>query len=535
MSVKKVSRNTVFELLKSHDFTFALIDVRERIEYESKQILFATNIPKRLIEFRISELVPVKNTKIVLYCNDESRSDLAADTLEKLGYTSVYVLEGGLNRWDIEDNYLINGVNVPSKTFGERVSRNVPYLEPQTVNNRLTSDENNFIIIDVRPVDEVINTGSVPRAINIPGVELYHEIFNYIENDKKDIIITCAGRTRGIIASQTLREMGFKNVYNLKNGTMGWVLANLELNFDTSRPNISRNKTNLSRLNTFINQLIDGNGIQLISLTSYLDLRNESDHHTLYEFDVRTPLEYSEGHIPGTYNLPGGQAIQEADDNIAIRKGNIVFISNDRHRSVITAYWFKKMGFENVFVLDGGIEQWKNSDYSVEKGETQVLPLGFESACNNVNLLNAPNLKGKLVSSAKLTVIDVDTSQSYQSGHVPNSLWLSRSWLEFHIHEVVKKSDTIVLTCQNGYSSTLCAATLKELGFGDVYVLEGGKKAWSEAGYFFEYGSKGFIKDPDDIYLDDPERGKKHMNEYLEWEIELETQLKHIQQIYQNI
>ncbi|MFJ7828395.1 rhodanese-like domain-containing protein [Psychrobacillus sp. NPDC096623] len=533
MSIKKVSRNTVLELLKSHDFSFALIDVRERTEYESKQILFATNIPKRLLEFRVSKLVPVKNTKIVLYCNDESRSALSADTLEKLGYTSVYVLEGGLNQWEKQDNYLINGVNVPSKAFGERVSRNVPYLEPQTVNNRLTSDESNFIIIDVRPVEEVKNTGSIPGAINIPGVELYHEIYNYIESDKKDIILTCAGRTRSIIASQTLREMGFKNVYNLKNGTMGWVLANLELNFNTPQPNIS--KSNSSRLNTFISQLIQENSIQLISLKDYLDLRNDSDYHTLYEFDVRTTLEYVEGHIPGTYNLPGGQAIQEADDHIGVRKGNIVFISNDRHRSVITAYWYKKMGFENVFVLDGGVEQWKNSGFSIEEGETQASPLGYNTANKNINLINAPNLKGKLVSMPKLTIIDVDTSQSYQSGHIPNSLWLSRSWLEFYIHEVAKESDTIVLTCHNGYGSTLCAATLLELGFKDIYVLEGGKKAWSKAGYSFEYGSKGFIKEPDDIYLDDPERGKKHMHDYLVWEIDLETQLSHIQQIYQNI
>lgn len=535
MLVKKISRNTVLELLKSHDFSFALIDVRERMEYEGKQILFSTNIPRKLLEFRISELVPVKNTKIVLYCNDESRSTLAANTLEKLGYTSVYVLEGGLDQWDKENNYLINGVNVPSKAFGERVSRNVPYVEPETVNKRLKSDEKNFIIIEVRPVEEVKNTGSVPGAINIPGVELYHEIFDYIENDEQDIILTCAGRTRGIIASQTLREMGFKNVYNLKNGTMGWALANLELSFHTPQSKISRNEKNLPRLNAFISQLIEENNIQLISLKSYQDMRNESDHHTLYEFDVRTPLEFAEGHIPGTYNLPGGQAIQEADDYIAVRKGNIVFISNDRHRSVITAFWFKKMGFENVFVLDGGVEQWINSDFAIEKGETQASPLGYNSAIEKVNLINAPDLKGKLVSNPKLTVIDVDTSQSYQSGHIPNSLWLSRGWLEFHIHEAAKESDTIVLTCQNGYGSTLCAATLLELGFKDIYVLEGGKKAWSKAGYSFEYGSKGFIKEADDIYLDDPDRGKKHMNDYLVWEIDLETQLSHIQQIYQNI
>src|SRR5699024_5726546 len=117
-------------------------------------------------------------------------------------------------------------------------------------------------------------------------------------------------------------------------------------------------------------------------------------------------------------------------------------------------------------------------------------------------------------------------SQSYKNGHIPNSLWLSRSWLEFYIHDAVNESASIVLICQNGLTSTLSAVTLKDLGFEHVFVLENGKKSWSEANFSFDYGSEGFIHEANDIAFPPYDRGKKAMVEYLEWEIDLESKME---------
>jgi rhodanese-related sulfurtransferase len=528
MTINKISQHELLDLLESRDFSFALIDVREKTEYEIKQILFATNIPRRLLESRIADLVPIKNTKIILYDDDGGKKvNLAENTLKSLGYENIFVLEGGLNKWDKKE-YLFSGTHVPSKAFGEQVfiTENIPTVEPHELKNWMEEENSNFIIFDVRPNNEVKATGSIPGAVNIPGVELPLEIYKYVNDGKTKLIITCAGRTRGLIATQTLRKMGIENVYNLKDGTMGWVLANFELDdniLHMEEPSTGREKS--SQLNAFVKQIQESN-IQLISFEEYQQFQDESYHHTTYFFDVRTPSEYSAGHIPGTLSLPGGQAIQTTDEHVAVRDGKIIFISNHRHRAVVTAFWFKNMGFQNVYVIDGGVHLWEKSGLPIEKGERYLIPLGYKEAYKKVNHITSQKLKKNLGNDTNLIILDVDTSGSFKNGHIPNSTWLSRGALEFYIHDLAKKSDTIILTCQDGLISTLCAVTLEKLDFKDVYVLRNGKNAWSEAGFSFEYGSEGIIHETNDIFIESEFRDKKGMIDYLEWEVDLESRMK---------
>jgi rhodanese-related sulfurtransferase len=214
-------------LLESSD-CYALIDVRERTEYSRGQILGATNVPRRELEFRMPGLVPVLSTRIILYDDDGVRACLAADTLEKNGYTRVEVLKGGLNAWKEEGFPSVEGVNVPSKAFGEIFfSRNeIKEMTPARLKKCLENGEE-IIIVDVRPPEEVENSGSIPGAINIQGVQLPLSIDDLNKRGKK-IVVTCAGRTRGIISALTLNMMGIE-VFDLRNGTMGWVLAGYEL------------------------------------------------------------------------------------------------------------------------------------------------------------------------------------------------------------------------------------------------------------------------------------------------------------------
>ena len=93
--------------ISSHDLNdllegkapFALIDVREAGEYNATHIPGAALIPRRRIEYIIESSVPFKGTKVVVCCDDGRRSQLAAATLDKLGFTDVHYLEGGTNRW----------------------------------------------------------------------------------------------------------------------------------------------------------------------------------------------------------------------------------------------------------------------------------------------------------------------------------------------------------------------------------------------------------------------------------------------------
>ncbi len=72
-----------------------LIDVRSVEEFNREHIPNAVNIPLE----QISTINYDKNTSIIVYCQTGIRSKEAADTLSKMGYTSLYNLDGGLLNW----------------------------------------------------------------------------------------------------------------------------------------------------------------------------------------------------------------------------------------------------------------------------------------------------------------------------------------------------------------------------------------------------------------------------------------------------
>jgi len=73
-----------------------LIDVREDGEWQAGHAATAIHIGRGVLEREIEAAVPDKSTRVVLYCHSGSRSALAADSLQKMGYTSVFSLAGGL-------------------------------------------------------------------------------------------------------------------------------------------------------------------------------------------------------------------------------------------------------------------------------------------------------------------------------------------------------------------------------------------------------------------------------------------------------
>ena len=78
---------------------FALVDVREESEYRAGHIPEAIWIGKGIIERDIENRIPEKDTEIWLYCGGGFRSVIAADSLQKMGYTNVVSIDGGFRAW----------------------------------------------------------------------------------------------------------------------------------------------------------------------------------------------------------------------------------------------------------------------------------------------------------------------------------------------------------------------------------------------------------------------------------------------------
>lgn len=91
------------------------------------------------------------------------------------------------------------------------------------------------------------------------------------------------------------------------------------------------------------------------------------------------------------------------------------------------------------------------------------------------------NLEGH---HTELIVLDVRERDAYEGGHIPKALNLPRGQLELRVNEELKDpTRRIVVCCEFGYISTLAAATLRTMGFLGAVALDGGMKAWREAGH----------------------------------------------------
>ena len=102
----RIAETTVDEVKQRLDRgeKFLLIDVREESEFAKDHLPGAIHLGKGIIERDIESRVPEVKTPMILYCGGGFRSAMAADNLQKMGYSNVRSMDGGVREWR-EKNY----------------------------------------------------------------------------------------------------------------------------------------------------------------------------------------------------------------------------------------------------------------------------------------------------------------------------------------------------------------------------------------------------------------------------------------------
>jgi rhodanese-related sulfurtransferase len=102
-----------------------------------------------------------------------------------------------------------------------------------------------------------------------------------------------------------------------------------------------------------------------------------------------------------------------------------------------------------------------------------------------VSFMSLDELKARVeAQDPELLVLDVREREAYVAGHVPGARHLPRGQLELRVNDELPDPTRRILTvCEFGRVSTLAAATLRQIGFQRAIALDGGMKAWREAGY----------------------------------------------------
>lgn len=95
----RVREVTVAEAFERSKEGAAIIDVREDNEFELEHAAGARHMGRGIIDRDIVQTFPDKSTELILYCGGGFRSALAADMLQRMGYTNVWSMAGGWAAW----------------------------------------------------------------------------------------------------------------------------------------------------------------------------------------------------------------------------------------------------------------------------------------------------------------------------------------------------------------------------------------------------------------------------------------------------
>jgi len=88
---------------------FHLVDVREESEWAKDHLPQAVHLGKGVIERDIEKAIPQTDAPIILYCGGGFRSALAAENLQRMGYTNVWSMNGGIRGWREKGFPLVKG------------------------------------------------------------------------------------------------------------------------------------------------------------------------------------------------------------------------------------------------------------------------------------------------------------------------------------------------------------------------------------------------------------------------------------------
>ncbi|MFI5029249.1 MAG: rhodanese-like domain-containing protein [Reyranellales bacterium] len=523
---RALSVQQVKAMLKSGEI-FAFFDVREEGEFSTKgHPLFATPLPLSRLEPRAFALLPDPATHVVLMDSGEEGDDSkeggraarAAAKLGQMGYSNVSVMSGGLKAWRDAGHEVFTGVNVPSKAFGEVVEHDndTPRIDAADL-QKLVDAKTDMVILDSRPMPE-FNNMSIPGGVDCPGAELVYRVKDFAPNPNTLVVVNCAGRTRSIIGAQSLINAGLPNkVMALKNGTMGWHLAGLEVARGETKSFGPQGAEAAKFAQDAAATVAQRMGIRKIDMAGLKAL--ETKGGPLYKLDVRDPSEYAQGHVKGFRHAAGGQLVQATDQYVGARNATIVLHDNDGVRATMTAHWLLQMDWKNTYVLD----------HKPAAGELTIeaeprFPKGF--AMPKPATVSAAELNGALRTTL---VIDLDTSLRYRDGHVPGAWFAVRAGLGKSIPEMLKQqagATRIVLVSPDGEIAALAAQEAAGL---PVAILAGGMKAWREAGLPVETGHTRMADPPTDVWYrpyDNNQDVEAAMRQYLDWEVDLVPQVK---------
>lgn len=496
----------------------AFLDVREAGQFGEGHPLFAVPAPYSRIEALIGGFVPRLTADILLIDGGDGVAERAAARLERLGYANVFAVAGGALAWGAAGFPLYKGVNVPSKTLGELAEAvwHPQTLRPEELAAWRARGED-FAFFDARSPQEHAQM-RVPGSRCLPNGELAHRLEAVAPSGSKPIVITCAGRTRGLVGAIGLHLAGYAGpIYALKNGTQGWFLAGFDLergNEPQSFPNLGAD--DLAAARGRAERLIARFGIPQVSSDTVGDMLAERER-TTYLLDVRSAPEALADPAPAAVHAPSGQLVQATDQWVGVRRARLILLDDGGLRAALAAFWLKQLGYDPAVVV-------------IDDSLRALPPPTIPTPPHRAELAAAAWALRRLARGGA-RLLDLRPSLDYRRSHAAGAVWTSRPKLPL-LRRAIARQEVFVVS-ETRTPADLAAQDLHELGATRVFWIEGGLSALVAAGAPVQ-ASHGSPSDAEAIdhlfFVHDRHHGNREASRrYLEWETGLVSQLDEIE------
>ncbi len=242
--VKGISSEETKRILDS-DNSVVLIDIRSREEIKRYGgISGELVVPHGLVIYVMKRLVPDKDVHIIIFAQKDKRSAMIASKVQQMGYENVRYLEGGLNVWirkrlpivasrecKIPKKVAVPRGEMPTgKTSGDFVAEANKVAKGLTPSEaKRIIEEKGGVLVDVRSEAEIESQGAIHGALRMEEGLVVFNIVKKIHDANTPVVVFCKRGNRSAIVAEQLHEMGYKEVYHIEGGFIGWEKAGVAL------------------------------------------------------------------------------------------------------------------------------------------------------------------------------------------------------------------------------------------------------------------------------------------------------------------
>ena len=359
----------------------------------------------------------------------------------------------------------------------------------------LLSGSSQFALVDVRDPGEY-NSSHIPGASLISRRSLEFEMADSVPAKRVAIVVCDDDGRRAALAASTLERMGYRDVSTLEGGMNRWVTRGFPTEWGVNVPS-----------KDFGERVEVEHAVPEIAATELNERIQRGDE--LVILDTRTPEEYRRFCIPGGRSVPGGELALRITD-IARDLGpdaTVVVNCAGRTRSIIGTRVLQRMGLTNVYGLENGTAGWvlagleleTNADrVTLEEPTTEAVATAEAytdrlAAEDGVRFLSIGELRVRMAPAEDEAVyfVDVRTREEYEACHIPGFRWFPGGQAVQRCDDLaVVKKGTLVFCCDGRARATVTASWYRQLGFGEVYAVNGGTRAWAESGLPLERGTR---------------------------------------------